>query len=294
MMSRSTSIKLVDTLHSTASSKNGAPTNVLRSPQKLCSSRPHCPYHLPFLLQIAAAPADCIPEMAALANVKDEQVMDDDDNYSPTDEQVAQEEAEEPLMMPNAGRWDRFLALVRAMQATWPQGEPDTDTYRKGRALATFNLAAPVCNDLLELKPTMQTWVPHILLFIVCGRQMVELGDPTRRSCDACESFGAMTKKLIKHSTCRRRIVDNGRTTPHRKGLWKQTFKVGFIQQAFTRACVRESLRHGEDNVAYAQRRDRLLTTLGKASFCKKLVEEEAPRRSIYSLAKELRDGPAA
>ena len=27
---------------------------------------------------------------------------------------------------------------------------------------------------------------------------MVKLGDPARRSCDACESFGAMLKKIIK------------------------------------------------------------------------------------------------
>ena len=73
------------------------------------------------------------------------------------------------------------------------------------RALETFNLALPVCHDLKELKPTGITWVPHILLFIV-PRQMVSLGDPSRRSCDACESFGAMVKKIIKHATCRRRI----------------------------------------------------------------------------------------
>ena len=108
-------------------------------------------------------------------------------------------------MMANAARWDRFLALVAATQAPWPQGEPDSDDYRKGRALELFNLAVPVCHDLKVLKPTGRTWVPHILLFIV-PRQMVSLGDPARRSCDACESFGAMVKKLIKHATCRRRI----------------------------------------------------------------------------------------
>ena len=108
-------------------------------------------------------------------------------------------------MMANAARWDRFLALVAATQEPWPQGEGDTDDYRKGRALKFFNLVLPVCQDLKELKPTGITWVPHILLFVV-PHQMVSLGDPVRRSCDACESFGAMVKKLIKHSTCRRRL----------------------------------------------------------------------------------------
>jgi hypothetical protein len=54
-----------------------------------------------------------------------------------------------------------------------------------------------------------------------------------------------MLKKIIKHSTCRRRLrgeveYEHGvkataTATEHR---WKQTFKVGYIQQAFTRACV--------------------------------------------------------
>ena len=52
--------------------------------------------------------------------------------------------------------------------------------------------------DLKRLSPTMKTWVPHILLFIV-PRQMVLLGDPAKRACDATESFGALVKKVIKH-----------------------------------------------------------------------------------------------
>ena len=41
-----------------------------------------------------------------------------------------------------------------------------------------------VAIDIHELKPTMLTWVPHIMCFIV-PRQLVELGDQTHRSCDA-------------------------------------------------------------------------------------------------------------
>ena len=159
--------------------------------------------HLPFLLQIAAAPADCVAEMAACANLDGEQEMDYDPDYAPTAEEVAAEEELLPLMMSNATRWDNFLTYVRAMSAEWPQGDPDTDEYRKGRALESFNLGNMVAIDIHELKPTMLTWVPHIMCFIV-PRQLVELGDQTRRSCDACESFGALTKKLIKHATCHR------------------------------------------------------------------------------------------
>ena len=41
----------------------------------------------------------------------------------------------------------------------------------------------------------------------VVPRQIVEMGDPSRRSCDACESLGARFKKIIKHLTCRRVII---------------------------------------------------------------------------------------
>ena len=175
--------------------------------------------------------------------------MEFDPEYAPTEEQIEQEDMEEPLIMANASRWDHFLDLVREMQAPWPQGEPDTDEYRRARALKAFNLVSPVYRDLHELKPTGMSWVPYILLFIV-PRQMLMLGDPARRSCDACESFGAMLKKIIKHATCRRRLHGDKETTHDRKATakatakrWTQTFKVGYIEQAFTRACVRESLR---------------------------------------------------
>ena len=231
---------------------------------------------VPFLLQIAAAPADCIPDMAAMTNEDGEMEMDDDDEYSPTAEDIEREEQEEPLMMQNAGRWDTFFALVAAISRAWPQGDEDTDEYRKGRALEVFNLGAKCANDILTLKPTMQTWVPHILVFIV-PRQMVFLGDPTRRSCDACESFGAMVKKTIKFTTCRRRATGAQQIEHKRMStgkIWKQTFRRGYIEQAFRRVSVRESLQHGADNAPYLQRADAVRTTMGKASVYKKYKDD--------------------
>ena len=161
--------------------------------------------HVPFLLQLAAAPADCVPEMAAFAGVDGAQAMELDDDYAPTEDEVAAEEADEPLMMLNAARWDRFLAHVRCGSAEWPQGDANTDDYRKGRAVDWFNHMNAVALDCLAVKVTMESWVFHIGCFIV-PRQMLLLGDPSRRSCDACESFGAMVKKLIKFATSRRRV----------------------------------------------------------------------------------------
>ena len=255
--------------------------------------------HLPFLLQIAAAPADCCAEMAECANDEGEQEMEYDPEYAPTDKDVEEEEGLLPTMMADAARWDRFLDYVRATQVEWPQDERDTDLYRQTRALEAFNLGNAVAIDVHELKPTMMTWVPHILCFIV-PRQMVLLGDPTRRSADACEAFGAMTKKIIKHLTCRRRVSDE-RTSHGAKSkvaggadrCWTQTFKIGFIEQAFKRTCVRESLVHGEANAAYGQRRDRLRRTTGRVCRVERkfqsTTESPIPQMSVYQACEERR-----
>eukprot|EP00965_Chrysotila_dentata_P011761 385830-Pleurochrysis_carterae.AAC.1 len=107
-----------------------------------------------------------------------------------------------------------------------------------------------VTADLYELKPTLQSWVPHIAVFIVLW-QTLPLGDPSRRSCDACESVGALLKKKIKHLTFRRRIRDSASThgcvTVEREVVWQQSFSVGYIEQVFSRACVSE-IRHGAEN----------------------------------------------
>eukprot|EP00965_Chrysotila_dentata_P205211 6182821-Pleurochrysis_carterae.AAC.4 len=119
--------------------------------------------------------------------------------------------------------------------------------------------AMRVATDLPELKMTLQSWVPHIAVFIV-PRQTLRLGDPSRRFCDACESLGAVLKKKIKHLTGRRRIRDSmsthGRSTLNGEILWKQSFSVGYIEQVFSRVCVSEKLRHGEVNQPYQQRVD--------------------------------------
>ena len=92
----------------------------------------------------------------------------------------------------------------------------------------------------------------HILLFIV-PRQIVELGDPARRSCDACESLGARMKKIIKHLTARNHLrpgqnAAQRRATSTRTGItstWQRVFTVGYIEQAFTRLAVEEWSRYG-------------------------------------------------
>ena len=121
--------------------------------------------------------------------------------------------------------------------------------------------AAKVVEHCKNLPGAHRSWVEHILLFVV-PRQIVELGDPTRHFCDACESLGARLKKIIKHLTCRRALRTR-RTRDSTDAAWKSTFSVGYFEQAFGRLVVEESLMHGEENAPYSLREDARLRQQG-------------------------------
>ena len=205
--------------------------------------------HLPILLGLSSGQIDVCEETAAATNSNGEEEMDvSGDEFEPTADEIAAEAAQSTLMNLNADRWDHFLSWVRDIEVPW--GE-DTDDYRKERALHYCNGARACSRDLLELKPTMASWVPHIACNIV-PRQIVELGDPSRRAADACESYGACAKRVVKHLTCRRAL--------------KTGFGRGFIEQAFRRLTVRSTLIHGAENAPYLQRRDAHLLGSGRSS----------------------------
>jgi len=180
-----------------------------------------------------------------------------------TEEEVADESAEEQqLLNQNSARWDRFLNWVRDIETPWES--EDTDEYRKYRAVQYCNGARAVSRDLYALKPTLQSWVPHVACNIV-PRQIVELGDPSRRSADACESFGACAKNIIKHLTCRRRL---------RGGYGR-----GYIEQAFRRLAVRSNLVHGPENALFLQRKDHRLLGSGRSVSARDRLE--GPHMSV-------------
>ena len=108
--------------------------------------------------------------------------------------------------------------------------------------------------------------------------QIIWYGDPARRSCEACESFGAMCKKIIKHLTCRRNLSDisHHSDVTGKKSSWVQSFKKGWVQQTFERLCVRESLLHGVTNSRYLTREDHALLTQGKTSKKRAVRSERA------------------
>ena len=80
---------------------------------------------VPFLLQIAALPAECMPEMATAMNGDGEMESDGGGRrvLADMEEDIEREEELEPVMMKNAGRWDHFFVLVESISRPWPQGD---------------------------------------------------------------------------------------------------------------------------------------------------------------------------
>ena len=213
--------------------------------------------HLPFFLRLASGRIDLSDSTAVDTNDAGEEVLDfgADDPFAPTAEEVAAEAEKPSLLQENAGYWDNFLRWVREIEFPWTE---DTDAYRTQRALMYCNGARRVARDLYTLKPTMKSWVPHIACNIV-PRQIVEMGDPSRRSADACESYGACCKKVIKHLTCRRAITGK--------------FGRGYVEQAFRRLCVGSELRHGAENEPFLLRKDHVLLGSGRQSDANQRAE---------------------
>ena len=74
-------------------------------------------------------------------------------------------------------------------------------------------------------------------------------------------------KKIIKHLTCRRATrgakQGKGARTRASAASWKDSFTVGFVEQAFKRAVVEHDIRHGEENAPYLLREDITLREQG-------------------------------
>jgi hypothetical protein len=204
--------------------------------------------HLPFLLLLASGQVDLSEGAADSVNADGEEEMDVGGEFAPTEDEVAVEEQQESLLTTTSRDWDHFLNWTRDIETPWTD---DSDQYRRQRALSYVNLARHCARSLHRLKPTMLSWVPHIACNIV-PRQIVEFGDPTRCAADACESYGACCKRVIKHLTCRRQLSGK--------------FARGYIEQAFRRMSVRASLLHGPENAPFLLRKDHLLLGTGRQS----------------------------
>lgn len=96
---------------------------------------------------------EVIPESVQHGEQGAESMNFEDDEFAPTEAEIAAEEREEPEMMRHADMWDHYLEWVRAIQAPWD--ESDSDSYREKRAVEYFNHSMRCSRDLHELKPTI-------------------------------------------------------------------------------------------------------------------------------------------
>ena len=93
-----------------------------------------------------------------------------------------------------------------------------------------------------------------------------------------------MIKGDIRLRTCRRRASPNqihAHRSQNGKALWSQTFKVGYVEQAFKRASVRTELLHGPENAAYLLRQDHRLLGTGKAATKKAVAGTSTEAMSV-------------
>ena len=195
--------------------------------------------HLPFLLRVAQSAPDT-DGMDVNADEDGNMQLEEDDELFLDDDDLEQAEHEhEDELALHASYWDHFLDMVRETQRPWADEAGDTDDYRKGRAVQAFNFSNVVACDLYALNPELAGWVLHVMCFIV-PRQIVPLGNPSRRSCDACESLGAVVKKTIRHLSCRRRITRGEGSVRHVNGkVVRVKFTRGYIEQVMRRISVR-------------------------------------------------------
>eukprot|EP00965_Chrysotila_dentata_P081733 2698262-Pleurochrysis_carterae.AAC.1 len=252
--------------------------------------------HLPFLLRVAAVPDGVFGNLVENETTGVVEVeLAEDEELEVTVAELEQEEQEEPQMLEHAAMWDHFLDYVEAAEKPWAEPDLETDVYtaRSERCNSSIwvrasmhahlllasqiacthlvhafavSSAAVIATDIYTLNTKLADgWVLHVLCFVVT-RHTLKLGDPTRRSCDACESFGAMLKKMIKHLTCRRRINKSGSLRDNGKKEWLETFRRGYTEQAFRCVCARADLIHGKANVRYMQRTDYRLKNTGRAA----------------------------
>eukprot|EP00327_Prymnesium_parvum_P007531 CAMPEP_0182796480 /NCGR_PEP_ID=MMETSP0006_2-20121128/295_1 /TAXON_ID=97485 /ORGANISM="Prymnesium parvum, Strain Texoma1" /LENGTH=263 /DNA_ID=CAMNT_0024921445 /DNA_START=1243 /DNA_END=2035 /DNA_ORIENTATION=+ len=259
--------------------------------------------HIPILLEFAHAEQSDID--AALNNnhpVADASNSNDDEAFTLQDEDAEDEadgvdavvdddEHEMPRLLADARSWDRFRALCYAMR---PFAQDDIG-YRKERAVETFNAAALVMAEYKRLHPQAVSACPHVALCVV-PRQMVEHGDPGRRSTDHSESYGASIKESI-HRRCLRRRKSMIATTHRRRNengevvrTWTQrALSVSRVMQTFRDQSVRERVIRDEESLPYLLRQHYKLAATGFSTVGEAAVIDDK-LSSILERMSEARD----
>ena len=201
--------------------------------------------------------------------------------YRVSDEDLEAEQEANPTMMRHAQHWDSLRSLAYTLRPF----EEDGDEYRKARALEVFKAAVPVVKAMKEHTPEAATVTGHVLLCIV-PKLMVLHGCSVRRGSDVAESFGAELKYTIHNLVVRRRAKKRNEQEEHRKlikkddgteelKLWKQTFKVGRVVQAFRRVCVRKAIVDSADYDHLKGRAQLAVRDRGRVAESKKTLHDK-------------------
>ena len=194
----------------------------------------------------------------------DAAAADDDEDDVDNAEAELDADALEARKLRYAGYFDDFCKTVHAVRPF----ELDTTEYRKLRGTELFNSGAKVGNNMVEVRTDFNTAVPHVLTHIV-SRQMVEKGDPNRRSCEQSEGIGVDIKFDL-HNRCNRRRVEKESSRSKRRNKngdvikeYKTQLKCSRVMQVFKNSNLRQALRQSEESQDYLQRRDYRVAATG-------------------------------
>ena len=243
--------------------------------------------HFPHLLHLAHCPDEfagaalaAVHNAACSVNDDEDEVADEDEDldFIPTEEEVAQEEAEEPAMMLAAKTIDAFMDVMYEQRPF----ERDDLEYRKARTVPYFKAQVELKRLLNKTDVAAKSTISHVAITEVV-RQMVSKGDPGRRSCNVNEAFGAKLKWVMRNLVCRRPPSKKAVKCKRRKlnvknpkmEKWLQTFTAGRIKQTFRRVCLYRKLI---DDPAYEhllQRKDVAIASTGFGNAKVKSVKPE-------------------
>ena len=124
---------------------------------------------LPHLLHVANCPASAGAAATAATHeaqppADDDEDEDIDDEYRPTDDEVAAETNLYPEMMLHAHDWDCFRQLALRAMRPFDPARGDSQEYREERALEYFNAATKVARAMNRHDPESTSAIGNVMV----------------------------------------------------------------------------------------------------------------------------------
>ena len=227
----------------------------------------------------------------------DDDDEDIDDEFMPTDDEVAVEEALNPEMMLHAQDWDCYRELALRAMRPFDDARGDTEQYRGERALEYFNSATKVVRAMNRHDPESTSAIGNVMVEVV-PRMIMAYGDQLKLGSDVSEAYGADLKFTIHKRVVRRRVstvskehkrLKTSSTGDAEEKVWMQTFTRGRVEQAFRHVCLRRRLM---TLPAYAHLRMRghaVVANTGRAALSRHVAKADSPsgKRDMKTLMDE-------